>query len=64
MRKRQAMLNDVGTDRLWRFFDIDAQDYEPLILVALIECFESGPLSQTMGSPGGPKVYEHHLSFE
>jgi hypothetical protein len=29
-----------------------------------MERFESGPLSQTVGSPGGPKVHEYHLPFE
>jgi hypothetical protein len=58
------MLGDVGNECLGRFFDIDVQYYEPLVLVALMERFESSPLSQTMGSPGGPKVHEHHLPFE
>jgi hypothetical protein len=29
-----------------------------------MERFESGPLSQTVGSPGSPKVYEYYLPFE
>jgi hypothetical protein len=58
------MLGDIGLNEVRRFSHIDAQHHESLVFVALMECFESGPLSQTVGSPGGPKVYEYYLTFE
>ena len=58
------VLGNIGFDQVRRLLDVDAQDHEPLVLVALIERFESCPLSQTVGSPGSPKVHEHYLSFE
>jgi len=58
------VLGSIDFDQVWRFSDVDAQYHKPLVLVALIERFESGPLSQTVGSPGGPKAHEHHLPFK
>ncbi len=58
------MLGDIGFNEVRRFFHIDPQHHESLIFVALIERLESGPLSQTVGSPGGPKVHEYRLPFE
>ena len=58
------MLGNIGFHEVWRFAHIDAQHYESLVFVALMERFESGPLSETVGSPGGPKVQEDHLPFE
>jgi hypothetical protein len=62
--KRQAVLGDIGFHKVRRFSHIDAQHHESLVFVTLIERLESGPLSQTMGSPCGPKIHEHHLPFE
>jgi len=62
--KRQTVLGDIGFHAVARFVHINAQHYESLAFVALMERFESVPLSQTVGSPGGPKVHEYHLPFE
>jgi len=62
--KCQPVLGDIGFDQVRRFLNVDAQHHESLVLVALIECFESGPLSQTVESPGGPKVYEHYVALK
>ena len=58
------VLGDISFHALPCFVHINAQHYESLAFVALMERFESGPLSQTVGSPGGPKIHEHHLPFE
>src|SRR5262245_4001221 len=64
MRKGQTVPGDISLNELRRFFHIDTQHYQSLILVALIERLESSPLSQTVGSPGGPKVHEYCVPFE
>src|SRR5262245_24623538 len=64
VRKGQTVPGDIGFHEVRRFFHIDTQHHESLILVALIERLESSPLSQTIGSPGGPKVHEYSLPFE
>jgi hypothetical protein len=58
------VLGDIGFHEVRRFAHIDAQHHESLVFVTLMECFEGDPLSQTVGSPGGPKVHEYHLPFE
>ena len=62
--KVRRVFRNIGFDQARRFFDVEPQHHQPLVLVALMQRFESGPLSQTMGSPGGPKVHEYHLPFE
>jgi hypothetical protein len=62
--KCQAVLGDIGFHKVRRFPHIDAQHHESLVFVTLIERFESSPLSQTVGSPRGPKIHEYHLPFE
>jgi hypothetical protein len=64
VRKCQAVLGNIGFHEVQRFAHIDTKHYESLVFIALMQRFESGPLSQTVGSPGGPKVHKYHLSLE
>jgi hypothetical protein len=64
VRKSQSVLGNIGFYEVQRFAHIDTEHHESLVFIALMERFESGPLSQTVGSPGSPKVHEYHLSLE
>jgi hypothetical protein len=54
----------VSLHNFMPFADIHSQDDEALIAILFVSLLQSGPLSKTVRSPGGPEVYQHHLAPE
>ena len=56
MRKAQMMTRDIAMDFRLGFAHVHRQNLEALVLIALIQSFESAPLPLAPPSPGGPEI--------
>lgn len=64
VREAQAVLHLVCPDRVGGFAHVDGNHRQALLLVLLMQRFESAPLPFAIASPGCPEIQKHHVAME